>query len=377
MPEEFINETLSTNATLKYFDHPAISSIHVNSLPSNKAMEDRHAVHLCPRTGVALVTVIDGHSAGVSGWCCAEHVKQNLSTYVADHLNRIEANVTFSDVLENSIDLMYSSTTAVMEQNAAENLVKEQLKSSFVHLDNDISQTALDIVKQIGTTYSVKDVMQPPHRDILLRALTGACVNTLLLYGRNVFVANTGDCRSVLGRKEEKKWAPVPLSIDHTCNNQDEVDRITKEHPAEAETSLLFANGRLLGGLMPFRSFGDVEYKWKQEHLELINQQIRPGYYTPPYLIAEPEVSHRQLTKDDKFVVIATDGLWECLSNDKVVDMVGKKLDDQDFDDNIATVLLKHALGGDDNKVYTQLKVKPPTSRWYRDDITIVVVILK
>ena len=51
--------------------------------------------------------------------------------------------------------------------------------------------------------------------------------------------------------------------------------------------------------------------------------QILPDYYTPPYLTAEPEVSHRELTEDDKFVVIATDGLWEHLSNEQIINIVG------------------------------------------------------
>ena len=359
---QYIKETLGKNAAVRNLTHPTISSVHINSLPSNKVMEDRHAVHVCPQTGIALFSVIDGHG----GWWCADHIKRSIAAYVTDRLNRIEVNVTFPDIFEKSEDLpVYSSTP--METTAAEE-IKKQLKNSFVHLDNDISEAGLNVVKQIGIGYFLTDVT----RQHILRALTGACVNTLLLYGRNAFVANTGDCRSVLGRKEKKKWVPVPLSTDHTYNNQDEVDRITQEHPGEIHT--LFAHKRLLGGLMPFRSFGDVMYKWKQEHLDIIYQQVPPAYHTPPYLTAEPEMSHQELTKDDKFVVIASDGLWERLSNEQVVDIVGKKVDQRN-DDNLATALLKQALGEDDDKVYELLTLNPPESRIFRDDITIIIVI--
>jgi len=208
----------------------------------------------------------------------------------------------------------------------------------------------------------------------LLRAFTGACVNTVLLYGHNVFVANTGDCRSVLGRKENKKWVSVPLSTDHIYINQNERARIIEEHPGEINT--IFKDERLLGGLMPLQSFGDVSFKWRKNQLKTIDEYIPPGYYTPPYLTAEPEVSHRELTENDKFVVIATDGLWECLTNEQVVKIVGDKFN-QHLDGNMATALLKQALGGDDDMVYELLKLRPPVSRNYRDDMSIIVVTFK
>lgn len=246
--------------------------------------------------------------------------------------------------------------------------IKEMLKNSFLHLDNDISEEALDVIKQVNTT----DYKMQQH---IQRAIAGACVNTLLLYDRNVFVANTGDCRSILGRKEDGRWISMPLSTDHAFRNQSERARIMEEHPGEANTVLKYE--RLLGGLMPLRSFGDVSFKWSKGQLETIRAYIPPHYYTPPYLTAEPEVTDHQLfTNLDKFVVIATDGLWDCLASEEVVTIVGEKLD-QHFDGNIATVLLKQALGGDDDTVYSLLKLRPPESRNYRDDITIIVVTFK
>ena len=360
---QYNKETLSKNAALRNLSHPTISSVHVNSLASNEIMEDRHAVHVCPHTGTALLSVIDGHVS----WWCAEHIKRSIATYVSNHLKKIKLNVGFLDVFETPDELpIYSST--LPEMAVVEETIKDQLKKSFVDLDNDISGAALNVVRKVGIGYSVdSDDVMKQH---ILRAVTGACVNALLLYGRNVFVANTGDCRSVLGRKEGNKWVSIPLSTDHAYSNQDEVDRIAQEHPGEMYT--LFTHKRLLGGLMPFRSFGDVSYKWKREHLNIIYERTRPGYYTPPYLTAEPEVSHCELAKDDKFVVIASDGLWERLSNEQVVNIVGDKLDQQDGD-NIATALLKQALGEEDDKVYKLLTLSPPESRNFRDDITIII----
>ena len=349
-----------------HITHPTISSIHVNFLSSNKVMEDCHTVHLCPQTGAALLSVIDGHG----GSLCSEHIKQSITTHVADHLSRTEVNVKLLDIFDNHEgELSHMSHISAMRDPDTEK-IREELKNSFVNLDNEISQEALDAIKikQVGTGYNQR-------QQNIQRALTGACVNALLLYGRDIFIANTGDCRSVLGRKKkDNSWVSIPLSTDHTFQNRNEVGRIMKEHPGEEHT--VFKYARLLGTLMPLRSFGDVSLKWREDQLRAIGEYILPGYRTPPYLTAEPEVTHQQLTNHDKFVVIATDGLWDCLTNEQVVNIVGNMFN-QHSDDNIATGLIKQALGGDDYSVYNLIKLRPPESRDYRDDITTIVVTFK
>lgn len=44
--------------------------------------------------------------------------------------------------------------------------------------------------------------------------------------------------------------------------------------------------------------------------------------YTPPYLTAVPEVLYHKLTHNDKFLVLATDGLWDWLDPDTVVRLI-------------------------------------------------------
>lgn len=43
-------------------------------------------------------------------------------------------------------------------------------------------------------------------------------------------------------------------------------------------------------------------------------QMIPPNYHTPPYLTARPDVTYHRLTPRDKFLIIASDGLWDCLT---------------------------------------------------------------
>ena len=160
------------------------------------------------------------------------------------------------------------------------------------------------------------------------------------------------------------------------------------EHPGE---EFIIWNGRLLGCLQPFRAFGDVTFKWDAHlHKEFLNniygRVVMPPqvYRTPPYLTAEPVVAHHNLESGDKFLVIATDGLWDMLSNDDVVQCVGELLDNGDLSGSVqenvmqlngASQLIQEALGGDDEVKVTRLLTAPKhIRRAVRDDITVTVV---
>lgn len=148
---------------------------------------------------------------------------------------------------------------------------------------------------------------------------------------------------------------------------------------------------------------------------------------TPPYVTPKPVVTHRKLdfltdstnpaataTKSKsklRFLVLATDGLWDELSSDEVVSLVGGYLaglkgtvsksalsklvpttsgstvEGKDkrrrdnagswvfVDDNISTHLIRNAFGGGDEMHLRQLMSIPaPQSRSYRDDVTCTVV---
>lgn len=70
-------------------------------------------------------------------------------------------------------------------------------------------------------------------------------------------VACVGDSRAVLGRRNKKgDWEAVPLSVDQTGYNKDEVARLRAEHPNEPQ---MIQDGRLLG-LAVTRAFGDMRY---------------------------------------------------------------------------------------------------------------------
>jgi pyruvate dehydrogenase phosphatase len=171
--------------------------------------------------------------------------------------------------------------------------------------------------------------------ELLAPALSGSCA-LLSFYDTNtslLHVACTGDSRAVLGRHGESgKWVATPLSVDQTGGNPDEEARMRKLHPGEEG---VIRNGRVLGGLEPTRAFGDASYKWTREVSEKLKRSFfgrtpSPNLRTPPYVTAEPVVTTTKIEPEKgDFVVMATDGLWEMLTNEEVIGLVGQWIEKQ------------------------------------------------
>jgi len=171
--------------------------------------------------------------------------------------------------------------------------------------------------------------------EILAPALSGSCA-LLAFYDSStklLRVACTGDSRAVLGRRSKNgNWTATPLSVDQTGSNEAEAQRMRNEHPGEDS---VIKSGRVLGGLEPTRAFGDSFYKWSMETQLMIKNKFfgRTPHRllkTPPYVTAEPVVSTTSINPDSgDFVVLATDGLWEMLTNEEVVGLVGQWIENQ------------------------------------------------
>ncbi|KAI3751142.1 hypothetical protein L2E82_22188 [Cichorium intybus] len=116
---------------------------------------------------------------------------------------------------------------------------------------------------------------------------------------KEIVVANCGDSKAVLSRG----GVTVPLSVEHKPDQPDELERIELLGGRVIEW-----NGpRVMGVLATSRSIGDKQLK--------------------PYVISKPEVTVNKREDADEFMILASDGLWDVISNDSACDVVRKYLD--------------------------------------------------
>eukprot|EP00899_Mesostigma_viride_P020482 jgi/Mesvir1/28435/Mv15858-RA.2 len=136
-----------------------------------------------------------------------------------------------------------------------------------------------------------------PCRPPFASGCHGTTANVAIVGPRQLIVANCGDSRAVLCRS----GTAVPLSLDHKPDRADEAARI-----AAAGGHVLYFNGyRVLGVLAMSRAIGDVSLK--------------------PYVIPEPEVTVVDREEGDEFLILATDGLWDVVSNQEACDLARSK----------------------------------------------------
>ena len=426
-----VNAILTNNETFvesKVPGHHVLRGFDSNQLASNYPVEDRRSQSQLVESPGTLFAVFDGHG----GYQCAQALSERLFDYIAVSLLPQDKLEEFSSAMrtDKPFDLLnyhhnqsdyFTSDRKTLYKNSLHKYVIETLstsglfddeqeefdiatamRSAFERMDTDISSEALPMGGSL-------------NMDNLQVALSGACASIVYVNGMDVHVASVGDTRVVLGQlTDDGEWVAKPLSTDHSFDNQSEVQRVRSSHP-KSETSFVLKNNRLLGQLIPLRAFGDVRFKWSVKDLRTVVNIIDTAYassiipmncYSPPYLIATPEINCHRLTSKDKFLILATDGLWETIPNDKAVQLVGNYLEGKQTVDNFSipdmnmslrdinrllhqrkqglamksmdnfasTHLIRNALGPEHKKVSEMLTLKREISRYYRDDITVTVV---
>ncbi|KAL1639622.1 Protein phosphatase 2C 2 [Diplodia intermedia] len=162
-----------------------------------------------------------------------------------------------------------------------------------------------DAFKEGNIEQALKDGFLATDRAILSdpkyeEEVSGCTASVGVISGDKIYVANSGDSRSVLGIKGRAK----PLSFDHKPQNEGEKARIMA-----AGGFVDF--GRVNGNLALSRAIGDFEFK-KSADLPP-EQQI---------VTAFPDVTVHEITDDDEFLVIACDGIWDCQSSQAVIEFV-------------------------------------------------------
>ncbi|XP_024991575.1 probable protein phosphatase 2C 52 [Cynara cardunculus var. scolymus] len=152
-----------------------------------------------------------------------------------------------------------------------------------------------------------KELKSHPNLDCFC---SGSTAVTIVKQGSNLFMGSIGDSRAIMASKDvNDSLVAIQLTVDLKPDLPREAERIKRckgrvfalqDEPEVPRVWLPFDDAP---GLAMARAFGDFCLK-------------EYG------VISIPEVSHRILTENDKFIVLASDGIWDVLSNEQVIETV-------------------------------------------------------
>ncbi|KAJ2021496.1 [Pyruvate dehydrogenase [acetyl-transferring]]-phosphatase 1, mitochondrial [Coemansia sp. RSA 455] len=400
LTEEEVNAVLHAKENSWFIEPVAGGSrlrVDTNQVSSNDPIEDYLAWTTLSSnaTNRHMFSVFDGHA----GYMCAEQLAARMGPMLDKSLEVIAQLADLKKGVKKpefeADDKALVKTIRQIEREAGLNWdhVPLALTATFINMDYELVTGALAEFRKQQQLMRMDELLGP--------SVSGSCglVAVVDTEAKEVVVANTGDSRALLGvRLKNGTWKAVRLSQDQTADNANELARMAREHPGEDS---VIHRGRVLGGLMPTRAFGDCRYKWPLEAQQdlfpiLYSRGHRyattpPNYVTPPYVTARPVIVKHMLSDDDKFIVIASDGLYDQLSDAEVIGSVSQWYEAHNQkgastltteDDNAATHLIRAALSTDqsgrrsDTYIRRLLAIPPPHSRRFRDDISVTIVTL-
>ncbi|VDM56014.1 unnamed protein product [Angiostrongylus costaricensis] len=323
-------EVINAGKTLKNEDQ---ASARIMTLLQQGCDAEPSQLAAGSRVEAAFFAIFDGHAgtgaALVAARCLHEHVKARLSEVLELILQLDRSETLLSGRSRSDSSYSISKVQVEAESIRCDELVIGALEGAFVDMDSQIAE------------------------DKQTWRISGGCaaIAVLVLLGK-LYVANAGDCRAVLATEKSSR----PLSSDFTpaterkrlqslayqnpelignCFSRLEYSRpLTKK---DLKTKVLyrdwFMDGwasktvkesdlrpplisqsskkrRLLNTIGVSRGFGDHHLFTMDDHLPI-----------KPFLSSVPEVQVYDLRKldvltDKDVLIIASDGLWDVLSNE-------------------------------------------------------------
>jgi serine/threonine protein phosphatase PrpC len=186
---------------------------------------------------------------------------------------------------------------------------EQALKDIYLRID-EMLKTAYGKTKLQSYKKSTNDQNQMFGRgtdDIAYAAGCTAC--SAIITPTEIIVGNSGDSRAVLARKGKVagKYTTVAMSEDHKPDLGTEKARIER-------AGGFVEDNRVKGVLNLSRSLGDLEYK--------TDPKLKPE---EQMITAVPEIKKEKID-NAAFLIIACDGIWDCLTSQEAVETFGSKL---------------------------------------------------
>jgi len=261
--------------------------------------------------------VYDGH--GDDGHTCARFAKKKLPMLMTKYMRQLRIS-------------------------EAQNLARNK-GEKFVWKPDDWPDLNKQQCEEISERAHLKCNEEIHDSDGVLDAFSGTTSCSALFHSGRIMISNVGDSRAILGKKVEGSAIPqapstplplraIPLSRDQTPIRRDELERVkecgarvmtfdqlTGDTPIDEDWVEENDQGENINleGTMPRLWFKDA-----QNPGTAFTRSIGDSRGEKIGVIAEPECISVEITKDDRILVIASDGVFEFLTNQEVIDICAK-----------------------------------------------------
>ncbi|XP_031405614.1 probable protein phosphatase 2C 6 isoform X2 [Punica granatum] len=249
--------------------------------------------------------VFDGH--GPLGHMVAKRVRDSLPIILSTQWNSYTCeDQTSLPKIENGPTSMVAPEgappVALDDQWVDSSAVQENEKEKLPEIYLPLKQSMLKAFNLMD-----KELKLHPTIDCFCSGTTAV---TLVKQGQNLMLGNVGDSRAVLAtRDKDNSLVAVQLTVDLKPDLPREAARIQQckgrvfALQDEPEVARVWLPNNDSPGLAMARAFGDFCLK-------------------DFGLISVPDIFYRRLTERDEFIILATDGVWDVLSNKEAVDIV-------------------------------------------------------
>ncbi|KAG2239483.1 hypothetical protein Bca52824_091729 [Brassica carinata] len=207
-------------------------------------------------------------------------------------------------------------------------------------------------------------------------ATVGSCCLVCVISDGTLYVANAGDSRAVLGQSTTSSGVhATQLSQEHNASIESVRRELQGLHPDHPDIVLLKHNvWRVKGIIQVSRSIGDVYLKRSEFNREPLYAKFRlRAPFSRPLLSAEPSITVHTLRPHDQFIICASDGLWEHMSNQEAVEIVHNH-PRNGIAKRLVKVALKEAAKKREMRYSDLKKIDRGVRRHFHDDITVIVV---
>ena len=238
------------------------------NLEHRQEMEDFHCIKqaLGKRPNLSYFAIFDGHG----GKDVASFLSINLHHFLIDEINNINFGTNDEENISNII---------------------ESIKSAFMKIDQNILANE-NFTNDVGSTATLIFIY---YNNLNENILNNNNDNGNKNVERTLICANIGDSNGYLITKSNISQITKP----HKCEDTSEVQRIKG-------TGGIVFQGRIFGKLILTRTLGDKEMK-KYGVIPV------PDFYT------------KKIEKDDLFVIIASDGIWDVINEEELYKMGNEK----------------------------------------------------